>query len=980
MRRFEFSEGTSNKFWQAEVKGGELWVTFGKIGTAGQTQVKDLGTAGAAEAAMDKLIQEKSKKGYAEVTVDASAAETTSPATPTAKAKAKASEPAPDPVEAKAEPKPVAKAAKLDTAAFTERLGPRTEERTPPVDAPLMSEAECLKQIVDELAKVSWSSHTGKSEIQSGLAHATGPYKAFAERVLETYAVGKAPGSLDADADAGALHLLPTHLVLPIFFARGGLTYLLKVLLRSMTMRQTSMGGQGGSWRYIEDHQPSLQYGVPYTASSIGEYRRRATPDDLAAAEKVAASAAGEPLPVRIAVALALQDRALMAACAGEVLALKKNEYSYVIPRMIFSLLRDPVLLERFAARHPDEIPMEELWDELGLAALPMAVHYVEKDPKSEFRLEAVARAESLVLAKAMVEGLVGKRSAEVAKKYYEKRPDLAIAALAPVVARGDKIAPYAKAVLDQTLRAHSELIAEVAPKLEGKARALIEGASKAELPEASAKDIPAALASAPPPPKKGKVPTLPAFVEVAALPRLSPRGKEVALPISASEHLLAILQRSSLAEPHPLVEEVKASVEPASAAAFTWALFEAWLASGTGSKENWAFTALGLFGDDEAARRLTPMIRAWPGESQHARAGVGLEVLAGIGTDLALMHLHGIAEKVKFKALQEKAKEKMEVIAAARGLTAEELADRLVPDLDLDEGGSLTLDFGPRAFTVTFDEALKPMVKDASGKILGDLPKPNKSDEADKAEAATERFKTLKKDARAIASLQLVRLELTMCNQRRWKVEDFSAFILKHPLLVHLARRLVWGVFEGDKLSATFRVAEDGTFADEKDEAYTLGKKGHIGLVHRLELSESLQKAWGTVFSDYKILQPFEQLGRQIYAPTEAEKKANVLPRMQKVDVKTGKVMGLEIRGWKKGTPEDAGWVWDMSKNLAGGFVVRMGISGGFCMGAPDMNPPTQQLTGIGIETKDGKKATFGQLSATAFSELVKELEGLRE
>ena len=73
--------------------------------------------------------------------------------------------------------------------------------------------------------------------------------------------------------------------------------------------------------------------------------------------------------------------------------------------------------------------------------------------------------------------------------------------------------------------------------------------------------------------------------MEVAALPRLSPRGKEVALPISASEHLLAILQRSSLAEPHPLVEEVKASVEPASAAAFTWALFEAWLASGTGSQ-----------------------------------------------------------------------------------------------------------------------------------------------------------------------------------------------------------------------------------------------------------------------------------------------------------------------------------------------------------------------------------------------------------
>jgi len=44
--------------------------------------------------------------------------------------------------------------------------------------------------------------------------------------------------------------------------------------------------------------------------------------------------------------------------------------------------------------------------------------------------------------------------------------------------------------------------------------------------------------------------------------------------------------------------------------------------------------------------RRLTPMIRAWPGESAHARAVIGLDVLAAIGSDVALMHLHGIAQK----------------------------------------------------------------------------------------------------------------------------------------------------------------------------------------------------------------------------------------------------------------------------------------------------------------------------------------------
>ena len=46
--------------------------------------------------------------------------------------------------------------------------------------------------------------------------------------------------------------------------------------------------------------------------------------------------------------------------------------------------------------------------------------------------------------------------------------------------------------------------------------------------------------------------------------------------------------------------------------------------------------------------------------------------------------------------------------VAEQRDLTPEELADRLVPDLGLDADGSLTLDFGPRAFRVGFDGSLR--------------------------------------------------------------------------------------------------------------------------------------------------------------------------------------------------------------------------------------------------------------------------------
>ena len=67
MRRFEFVDSTSNKFWEVDVKGKTLNVTFGKIGTKGQSKPKDFATPEKANTEMEKLIKEKTGKGYVEV-------------------------------------------------------------------------------------------------------------------------------------------------------------------------------------------------------------------------------------------------------------------------------------------------------------------------------------------------------------------------------------------------------------------------------------------------------------------------------------------------------------------------------------------------------------------------------------------------------------------------------------------------------------------------------------------------------------------------------------------------------------------------------------------------------------------------------------------------------------------------------------------------------------------------------------------------
>lgn len=60
----EFEEGTSSKFWRARTEGQTLYVNYGKIGSAGQTQVKDFGDAATATKEYNKLVNEKRKKGY----------------------------------------------------------------------------------------------------------------------------------------------------------------------------------------------------------------------------------------------------------------------------------------------------------------------------------------------------------------------------------------------------------------------------------------------------------------------------------------------------------------------------------------------------------------------------------------------------------------------------------------------------------------------------------------------------------------------------------------------------------------------------------------------------------------------------------------------------------------------------------------------------------------------------------------------------
>ncbi|WP_112261476.1 DUF4132 domain-containing protein [Lentzea terrae] len=476
------------------------------------------------------------------------------------------------------------------------------------------------------------------------------------------------------------------------------------------------------------------------------------------------------------------------------------------------------------------------------------------------------------------------------------------------------------------------------------------------------------------------KLPTIGEWADTRLLPQVLTSDRKHALSPEAAKHLLMTAALSKPGDVYAGLPIARDALDRDSLAEFAWTLFQRWQEAGAPAKEGWALTALGWFGDDSTVRALSPVIRNWPGESQHAKAVTGLDVLADIGTEVALSHLNSIAEKVKFKGLKARAQAKVSQIAAELNLSRDQLADRLVPRLGLDDEASLVIDYGPRQFTVGFDEQLKPYVLDPDGKRRKDLPKPGAKDDQDRAPQEHKRYTALKKDVRTVAADQIHRLERAMVDQRTWTAEEFHTILAAHPLLWHIVRRLVWITDEG----RSFRLAEDRTLADASDHELTLPDTATVRVAHPVDLNDSLE-AWGEVFADYEILQPFPQLGRPLHLLTPGEDFLTRLKQYSEQQYAVGKILSLTKRGWVRGEPQDAGVECWITRPFPSGGALVASLDPGIAVGAVDYFPEIEftelwySTTGDGYWSSHKHGSSTVDIDPITASEVLSELESLR-
>jgi hypothetical protein len=602
--------------------------------------------------------------------------------------------------------------------------------------------------------------------------------------------------------------------------------------------------------------------------------------------------------------------------------------------------------------------------------------------------LEVLCLVKAPEAAPHLLELRLGSKVPKRAGEWLDTQVGNAVAGLLPTAAGRGRLADAAVEYLREARRkGYTALIEEqlraAAPEVAAKVRRDVLEHVEKTYPVLDDKHTPrplrTALAEAP-------AERLPEWVLGAPLPPLVVGGHR--LSDDSAKAVLRALKGSTLEAPQPLLASLRQKADRASLDTFAWRLFEEWLAEGAPSKDKWAFRALGHFGGDASALRLTPLVRAWPGESQHQRAVLGLECLRAIGSDTALMQLNGIAQKLKFQALKKKAQEAMEAVARDRGLTRDELEDRIVPDLDLDERGSRVFDFGPRQFRVVLGPALSPLVRDEEGKAKADLPKPGARDDPDRAAAAVAAWKLLKKQLREALKVQVPRLEQAMITGRRWTVDPFEALLVHHPLMTHLTRRLLWGGYDAKgQLMATFRVTEEQEYADVEDQPCRLSGLASVGVVHPLHLTEAQRTAWGHVFGEYEIISPFPQLGRPVYALQRAEEKATEITRFRGPAIPALALFGtLEKLGWVRGAPEDAGFVHQHFKPFPGGDVLAVlcyenGVPVGYREGWDDQHISSTyflERADSGAYHRGGKKVTLGKVDPVVVSEVLADLTTL--
>ncbi|MFF2089432.1 DUF4132 domain-containing protein [Paenibacillus sp. NPDC058174] len=419
-------------------------------------------------------------------------------------------------------------------------------------------------------------------------------------------------------------------------------------------------------------------------------------------------------------------------------------------------------------------------------------------------------------------------------------------------------------------------------------------------------------------------------WIELETLPRMRLRASNELVDETVTYAILNAYAVQEEINRNWKAQELAALLKAEDLSVLANEVLQRWLGQGAPANRKWVMAFAAAFGDERVVLALQARILAWPLESRSAIACEAVKSLMLSPLESALLFIDQISRKFKFNQVKQAAVAAFGQAARIAGISTEELADRVVPHLGFDANGCLTVDYGPRQFTLQLMLNHEIRITDRSGKIYKTLPAPAAADDVDLAAAALMEAKQLKKQLKSVVESVKIRLEQSFATRRRWTYVAWHKLFVDNPVMHVFASGLVWGVYRDEVLAATFRVAEDGSFSSEDEDKVVLSEGDFIALIHPLELEEGSRKRWIQQLADYEVTQPLLQLTRNTFTVLNEEENVLNIMRFAGVTINGLSLLGgLTKFGWSKGSILDGGSYIDFYKEHESmGIGVQLAIS----------------------------------------------------
>jgi hypothetical protein len=236
-----------------------------------------------------------------------------------------------------------------------------------------------------------------------------------------------------------------------------------------------------------------------------------------------------------------------------------------------------------------------------------------------------------------------------------------------------------------------------------------------------------------------------------------------------------------------------------------------------------------------------------------------------------AAAELFRLRTKLKLPSVRKVLDTRLAVLAEKSGISLAMLEDASLPDFGLGEDGTIVVPFdGVTATIAVHANDVDFVWRNVEGKVLKAPPAAVQRDHKE----ALATLKQSLKDIAGARTTQVIRLEQSWLEDRRWPVADWHQTFLDHPLRRSLAEALIWQ-FETDSGAVT--AIPEGDALQTLVGAAALPDKGAVRLWHPLDSTPADVLAWRQYIVNREMMQPIKQAHREIYVLTDAERTTRI-------------------------------------------------------------------------------------------------------